>query len=123
MTEANSMSKALKFSHRLTLYAVLGLMFLYACTNLVAQTINWTVMLVPIATLLIFIPGILLKNARSFDWLCFVILLHFTVGISNAMSPHASWADYLQTLLSVIIFIAAMMTSRWLKSWQRHHSS
>lgn len=123
MPTSNAMPKNLKFSHRLTLYSVLSLMFLYTIINLTAETINWTVLLVPLVTLVVFIPGIYAKTPRSFDWLCFVILLHFTVGVTSSMSPQAAWHDYLQTLLSVVIFIAAMMTSRWLKAWQATDNS
>ncbi len=41
-----------------------------------------------------------------------------TLQLTNAMSPQAAWNDYLQTALSVVLFISAMMASRWLKAFQ-----
>lgn len=122
MTSSPPFPATLKFSHRLTLNSVLSLILLYFFTSITAETMNWTVLIVPVASLAMFLPGIALKLPRSFDWLCFVILLHFTVGVSNSMSSHAAWHDYLQTLLSVVTFISAMMTSRWLKAWQAKKS-
>lgn len=116
MSEASDFSAKLRFSKKLTLYSLLALLILYVATGLLASTINWTTMLVPCATLLIFLPGIVLNRPRTYDWLCFVILTHFIVGVSDAMSSQSAWHDFLQTALSVLIFTSAMMTSRWLKS-------
>lgn len=121
MSSTRPLPPRLRFSRKLTLYSLLSLVVLYSATGLLAERVNWTTLLVPCLTLLIFVPGILSNWPRSFDWLCFVILLHFTVGVSNAMSPLGAWHDYLQTALSVVLFISAMMTSRWLKSWRAAH--
>lgn len=116
MNPATALNAKLRFGSKLTLYALLALVLLYTATGLLAANINWTTLLVPCATLLVFLPGILSQRPRSYDWLCFVILLHFTVGVTNAMSPQSAWQDYLQILLSVLLFVSAMMTSRWLKA-------
>lgn len=103
----------------LSLAALAGLILLYITTSLLDERILWTILLAPCVSLLIFVPGMLQSRPRSFDWLCFVILIHFTVGVTGSMSPMAAWNDYLQTLLAVVLFISAMMTSRWLKAAQR----
>lgn len=108
----------LSLSKRLSLALLLTLAALYIFTGLQAERINWTTLLVSSLSLLAFLPGLLRQRARSYDWLCFVLLLHFTVGVTNAMSPQAAWNDYLQTALSVGLFICAMMASRWLKAFQ-----
>lgn len=104
---------------QLSLAALLGLILLYITTSLLDERILWTVLIVPCLSLLIFVPGMVKNRPRSFDWLCFVILIHFIVGVTNSMSPVAAWNDYLQTLLTVVLFISSMMTSRWLKAAQR----
>ncbi|MBR9908886.1 MAG: DUF2069 domain-containing protein [Gammaproteobacteria bacterium] len=122
MNNSAKLPARLRFSKKLTLYSLLSLVVLYTATGLLAAPVNWTTLVVPCLTLLIFVPGILLHQARNFDWLCFVILLHFTVGVTNSMSPSSAWHDYVQTLLSVLVFVGAMMTSRWLKRWQAAHA-
>lgn len=103
----------------LSLAVLAGLILLYITTRLLDERMLWTILLVPCFSLMIFVPGMVKNRPRSFDWLCFVILIHFTVGVTGSMSPLAAWNDYLQTLLTVVLFISAMMTSRWLKATQR----
>ncbi len=95
---------------------VVALIVLYTCTSLMSENILWTVLLMPCLSLAMFLPGMIKDHARSYDWLCFVILIHFTVGVTNVMSPSVEWNDYVQTLLSTALFISAMMASRWQKA-------
>ncbi len=106
----------LTLAKRLSQACLLSLILLYSITSWLQTPINWTVWLAPCLSLLIFLPGMIKNHPRSYDWLCFVILIHFTVGVTNAMAPSASWNDYVQVALSVALFISAMMTSRWLKA-------
>jgi uncharacterized membrane protein len=108
----------LKTGEATSLACVIGLNLLYLTTSLLDEKFVWTLLLIPCLSLLMFVPGMLRQHARTYNWLCFVILMHFTVGVSNAMAPNGAWNDYLQTLLCVILFISAMMTSRWLQAWQ-----
>ncbi|WP_439136284.1 DUF2069 domain-containing protein [Pseudomaricurvus sp.] len=106
----------LALSKGLSLASLFGLIALYIATSLLEEKIYWTLLIAPCLSLIIFVPGILRNHARSYDWLCFVILIHFVVGVTNSMSPTAAWNDYLQTALTVILFISAMMASRWQKA-------
>lgn len=106
----------LALAKRLTLASLVGLIALYIVSSLLEEQIFWTLLIVPCLSLLIFVPGMLKSHARSFDWLCFVILIHFVVGVTNSMSPAAAWNDYLQTVLTVALFISSMMASRWQKA-------
>ncbi|MGH1371312.1 MAG: DUF2069 domain-containing protein [Cellvibrionaceae bacterium] len=106
----------LKLAKRASQWMVIALIVLYTCTSLMSDKILWTVLLAPCLSLAIFLPGMIQNHARSYDWLCFVILIHFTVGVTNMMSPSAEWNDYVQTLLTSALFISAMMASRWQKA-------
>ncbi len=106
----------LKLAKRASLWMVVALIALYTSTSLMSEKILWTVLLAPCFSLAIFLPGMIRSHARSYDWLCFVILIHFTVGVTNAMSPAVAWNDYVQTLLTCALFISAMMASRWQKA-------
>lgn len=79
-------------------------------------------LLVKIFLLLIFIPGFVKKKYRTYSWLCFAILAYFIWIIPYVMG-RGNASDWLLCLLTVMIFIAAMMTSRWMQqqsylSWQ-----
>ncbi len=106
----------LKLAKRASQWMVVALIVLYTCTSLMSENILWTVLLMPCLSLAMFLPGMIKDHARSYDWLCFVILIHFTVGVTNVMSPSVEWNDYVQTLLSTALFISAMMASRWQKA-------
>ena len=97
---------------------LLGLILLYAYTALSQEKFSLVLWLLPTASIAIFIPGMLVNSHRTYNWLCFAILPHFTVGVTNAMSPEPYIGDYFQVALSTCLFVSAMMTSRWLQAWQ-----
>ena len=70
--------------------------------------------LVKIFPLLIFVPGFIKKKYRTYSWLCFAILPYFIWMTPLAMG-RGNWNDWVMILLTVVIFIAAMMTSRWMQ--------
>lgn len=109
----------LTFAKRLSQGLLVGLIVLYVTAGLMSEQILWVIMLMPCLSLIIFLPGMLSNHARSYDWLCFVILIHFTVAVTNVMSPSGAWNDWLQLMLSVVLFISAMMASRWQKAASR----
>jgi uncharacterized membrane protein len=93
----------------------LGLLGLFALLNLVRESGSWQLWLVQTLPLAIFIPGLLRQRYRTYSWICFAILMYFTWSVTNAMAPWARWWDLLIVLLTVSIFISAMMVSRWLQ--------
>ncbi|MBU2887393.1 DUF2069 domain-containing protein [Gilvimarinus agarilyticus] len=76
--------------------------------------VRWSIQTLPLA---LFIPGCFRGHYRTYSWLCFVVLFYFMGFVVNAMSPTASVLDYLGVLVTVVVFCAAMMGSRW-----RQHS-
>lgn len=63
--------------------------------------------------LLIFIPTLISENYKGLSLLCFVILMYFMVTVVNLFGPDNSPLDFVELLLEVIMFNAAMMFSRW----------
>lgn len=70
--------------------------------------------------LLLFAPGMYRRDHRSFSYLCFVALLYFVVIVTNLFNPDRSWLDAIALVAVVMLFVAAMLCSRWL---QRQPSS
>lgn len=75
----------------------------------------WLVQLFP---LLIFLPAMLRDNPRAYIGLCFVLLLYFIKAVEGMFSPARAWIDFWLLCGSVVLFISAMMTSRWLQRAQ-----
>ncbi len=78
--------------------------------------------LVKIFPLIIFIPGFIKKKYRTYSWLCFAILPYF-IWITPLVMGRGNWGDWTMVSLIVMLFIAAMMTSRWMQqqsylNWQ-----
>lgn len=70
--------------------------------------------LVKIFPLIIFIPGFVLKKYRTYSWLCFAILPYF-IWVTPLVMGRGNVSDWAMVLLTVILFIASMMTSRWMQ--------
>ena len=70
--------------------------------------------LVKIFPLLIFIPGFIKQKYRTYNWLCFAILPYF-IWMTPLVMGRGHWSDWVMIMLTVLIFIASMMTSRWMQ--------
>ena len=71
------------------------------------------VLLGRVLPLLIFLPGMLKDNLRSYIWLCFVSLLYFIALVERLFAQPGSALAALGMLSVVTLFIAAMMFVRW----------
>ncbi len=71
---------------------------------------RWLVSCVP---LLILIPGLIQSKHRAGSWLCFVLLLYFTVYCVELGIPGNQIAESLAMTLIVTLFATAMLYARW----------
>jgi uncharacterized membrane protein len=124
ITDAQAMviGRKLRFAQRIFLMCYGALLLLFTGLNLLDNDGSFKLWLVQSLPLLIFIPGLLQQRFRTYSWICFVILLYFTWSVVNVMSPLIRWPDVVVLTLSVIIFVTAMMASRWLQYWQYFQS-
>lgn len=98
-----------------------GFLLLMSWQNFAADS-GVKLWLVKVLPLLIFIPGFIKEHYRTYSWLCFAVLPYF-IWLTPLVMGRGSMIDWLLTLLIVVLFIAAMMTSRWLQqrsylNWQ-----
>lgn len=70
----------------------------------------WALKLVP---LMLFLPGMLRDNLRSFIWLCFVSLGYFLVLVQRAFAHPGDVSVWLGLIAVVVLFNAAMLYVRW----------
>ncbi len=121
-TQPALIRKANLFTH-LTLASLFALCGLLAAWHLVVLPVSskpWFIALLHILPMLAFLPGIVRRKPRVFVWLCFFILLYFCQGVINAFALPSTDGilGLLETLLTVDLFIAAMLAARYLAQLQ-----
>jgi uncharacterized membrane protein len=109
-----NVNQKLKIGFNLTHISYGVFLVLMSWLNFQQANSSFTLLLVKLFPLVIFIPGFVQKKYRTYSWLCFAILPYF-VWMTPYVMGRGNWSDWVMTLLTVIIFIAAMMTSRWMQ--------
>jgi uncharacterized membrane protein len=107
--------KKLNIILALTYLAYFGLIALFSYTFIVDENHSWKLWLFQSIPLLIVLPGLIKKHYRAHSWLCFIILAYFTAYVAEVGSPLGEPTDWIGLLLSIVIFIGAMMSSRKLQ--------
>jgi len=115
--QAQSVQERMVWGQRIALSCYLGLLGLFTLLALIDPGVGWKLWLIQCVPLVIFAPGLKRQKYRTYNWLCFVILLYFTWSVTNLMSPFAHWRDAMVLILSVTLFTSAMLTSRWRQQW------
>lgn len=98
------------------LVSYIGMMLLLIGNSVLFPTEGartWVIVLFQTLPLMLFIPGLYLRRPRSHAWLCFVSLLYFTQGVTQAFIPDHQIFGWALSILSMILFMSAMMFSRW----------
>ena len=113
----------LKVSHWLSVAQIVGLVGLLVVWNLFYANLHdartWVIMLIEIVPLAIVLPGILIGNARAHAWLCFIVNLYFIKGVVATLAPERFWLGMIEIVLSVGLFLSAMMYTRWRFQYNR----
>ena len=74
------------------------------------RAVLWVIWVAP---LLLFLPGLLRGAWKSYLWLCFVVLVYFTLTVSRLFGPRRDVADWLELASIVVLFVSAMLFARW----------
>jgi uncharacterized membrane protein len=114
--------KKLRAGRAVTLFSFAALLAIFTLLNVLSEKTNLVFLLFQIFPLLIFIPLLRRPTHRTYSWLCFVSLMYF-VGIIPLLMGSWSFSYWLITLLVSSLFVAAMMTSRWLQYWNYYLST
>lgn len=83
---------------------------------------SWVITSIELAPLLLVAPGMLLGSARAHAWVCFVVNLYFIKGVLAWIDPARMWLGILETLLSVALFVCALLYTRWRYQYERHQA-
>ncbi|MDX1369180.1 DUF2069 domain-containing protein [Pseudomonas sp.] len=110
-------------SRAVSLTSFLALTVLLLVWNLMFADIPgkllWVILAFQLAPLLLLAPGLILGNARAHAWTCFVVNLYFIQGVLAAFDPSKALFGWVQALLSVSLFCAALMYTRWCFQYDR----
>jgi uncharacterized membrane protein len=96
-------------------------MLLYACLlvgltldhTVVRHAFYWPVWLMQTIPLLLVLPGLLQRRARSGTLLCFIILFHLLAAIDNAAaSGHMVFYSCMATIV-LALFTTSLLFVRW----------
>ena len=73
----------------------------------------WFIWVLKLLPLLLFLPGMLKDNLRSFIWLCFVCLGYFLILVQRIFAQPDNGLVITGLVAVVILFNTAMMYVRW----------
>jgi uncharacterized membrane protein len=105
-----------QYSRNLAWLSYAGLLLVLVLNTVVWPTCqrspNGVILAIQLVLLLVFLPGMLKQNVRTYVWLTFTLLGFFMASVSTAFacSSHLTLAE---VLLIVTLFISAMMYVRW----------
>jgi uncharacterized membrane protein len=124
ITDADALvlEKKLRVGQRVCNLSYIALLLMLTLNFLLSNDLNLMHLLVAIVPLAIFIPGLRKPHHRTYSWLCFVLLMYFLFLVPLLMS-YWSLIYWVLTLLVTLLFVAAMMTSRWLQYWNYYLST
>lgn len=106
-----------KLSRALSLASFAGLALLLLVWNLAFANLHgartWVVLGIQLIPLLLVAPGMIAGNPRAHAWVCFIVNLYFIQGVLAAIDPARMIYGWLETLISLTLFISALLYTRW----------
>lgn len=113
----NNLQVKLGWAHRLTVAGVIAFIVLGMLPSLLEffTTPRWTIDLLYVVPIALFLPFLKPGTPKRYAWLCFVILVYFCEGVLDAFTWPATESLYGfgTILLTSEIFLASMMATRW----------
>jgi len=110
-------AKTIAMNHRLLWLAMMALLLVFTVKTLVlppaGKQPNVVIWLFHVVPLLCCLPGMWRRSHRGYVAVCFVILLYFVMAGTSLFSPLLSVYDTLTLVLTVVIYISALLAARW----------
>ena len=117
-----SLNRKTSLAKTFSMVSYVGLLLLFITSNLIHEHGSLFLWFAQSLPLLIFIPALFQQHFKTYIWLCFATLLYFIVAVVNVMSPTSQWIDFIQLLLCIILFVASMLSSRWIQHLQLYEN-
>lgn len=95
----------------------IGLLLMMVLTTVVipsgGRAPNWIVGLLLSLPLLVLLPGVLRGVFTTHIWTSFVAMLYFAIAVTNLFLPRRAFSDWVELVLSVVLFTSTMLFVRW----------
>lgn len=103
-------------SHRWVLVNFAVLLVVFSLNTLVwpscARSPNWVIWIIHVLPLVVFIPGLIKQNIRSFIWMTMILLGFFMASVSTAFACKSALM-LTEVILIGSLFTSAMLYIRW----------
>ncbi|MEK0363785.1 DUF2069 domain-containing protein [Pseudomonas sp. CBC3] len=113
----------LKFSRVLSLASFISLAALLIIWNLAFADLHgartWVVISIQLIPLLLVAPGMISGSPRAHAWTCFIVNLYFIQGVLAAINPARMVYGWLEAIISLTLFISALLYTRWAYQYER----
>lgn len=107
----------LRLTRALSLSCLVGLIALLLVNNLWFANLHGArvevILAVELIPLLLVLPGMLMGSARAHAWTCFVVNIYFIKGVLAAFDPARALFGWMETLVSLGLFVSALLYVRW----------
>ncbi|QLF94743.1 DUF2069 domain-containing protein [Pseudomonas sp. ABC1] len=117
------LSPRVTFSRWLSLFSFIALALLLLGWNLLFADLHgartWVVLSIQLLPLLLMAPGIIAGSPRAHAWTCFIVNLYFIQGVLACIDPARQLYGALEVLLSLTLFVSALLYTRWCYQYQR----
>jgi len=80
---------------------------------------TWVVVGIQLIPLLLVAPGMITGSPRAHAWTCFIVNLYFIQGVLAAIDPARMIYGWLEATISLILFISALLYTRWGYQYER----
>lgn len=109
----------LAYRARLVCWASFTVLLIQQAIEAWVRNAPWIIWLAVLLPLVIFIPGMLRDNLRTFIWVCFVSLLYFMRLVVDLFEDPQNPLAIIGMIAVVLLFCSAMMYVRWRAREQR----
>src|SRR5690606_39950802 len=115
-----------KASRAISLACFFGLAALLTVWNLVFADLHgariWVVLSIQLVPLLLVAPGMISGSPRAHAWTCFIVNLYFIQGVLAAINPARAIYGWLEAIISLTLFVSALLYTRWAYQYERKAS-
>ncbi len=109
-----SKSKRAVWAWRVTLLLYLGLITGLSLDHLLMRDDwHWVLWLTQTLPLLLVLPGLVKKQARSGIWLCFMLMFYFLLLVDDFFTGKSRAVYAALLFITVGLFVASMLFARW----------
>jgi uncharacterized membrane protein len=123
LPELSWLKPRLAISRAISLLSFFALALLLLVWTLVFADLHgarpWVILSIELLPLALLAPGLLMGNARAHAWMCFLVNLYFIKGVLAAFDPARNVLGWAEAVLSLILFCAALMYTRWRFQYDR----